>query len=133
MDYCGNSFASCPTHLREKIGKPDTGIRSRFSLTQVLDRPVTGRVFFEEVIRETYPCLASSSPARRGTWLGSQPVRAYREVSAHLASGEFGAGPPAAWPPTRAADARRSRLRRPVHRTQYARAHRASGMPVPVQ
>jgi hypothetical protein len=27
-------------------------LQAEFSLTQVLDRPVTGRVFFEEVIRE---------------------------------------------------------------------------------
>jgi hypothetical protein len=27
-------------------------LQSEFSLTQVLDRPLTGRVFFEEVIRE---------------------------------------------------------------------------------
>jgi len=28
-------------------------LQAEFSLTQVLDRPVTGRVFFEEVIRES--------------------------------------------------------------------------------
>jgi hypothetical protein len=27
-------------------------LQAEFSLTQVLDRPLTGRVFFEEVIRE---------------------------------------------------------------------------------
>jgi len=27
-------------------------LQAEFSLTQVLDRPVTGRVFFEEVIRK---------------------------------------------------------------------------------
>jgi hypothetical protein len=27
-------------------------LQAKFSLTQVLDRPQTGRVFFEEVIRE---------------------------------------------------------------------------------
>src|SRR5947207_8438898 len=28
-------------------------LQAEFSLTQVLDRPLTGRIFFEEVIRET--------------------------------------------------------------------------------
>ncbi len=31
-------------------------LQSEFSLTQVLDRPLSGRVFFEEVIRENVPC-----------------------------------------------------------------------------
>jgi hypothetical protein len=41
-------FRKLRTRLREKIGKPGTGIRSlflqaEFSLTQLLDRPVSGR------------------------------------------------------------------------------------------
>ena len=31
-------------------------LQSEFSLTQVLDRPQSGRVFFENVIRENLPC-----------------------------------------------------------------------------
>lgn len=31
-------------------------LQSEFSLTQVLDRPLSGRVFFENVIRENLPC-----------------------------------------------------------------------------
>ena len=54
---CGNGYGSCHIRLQPLIAGPDTATRSRFckrsfSLTQVLDRPVTGRVFFEEVIRE---------------------------------------------------------------------------------
>ena len=50
-------LAACRTRLRPGIGGRATGMSSRscraeFSLTQVLDRPVTGRMFFEEVIRE---------------------------------------------------------------------------------
>ena len=31
-------------------------LQSEFSLTQVRDRPQSGRVFFENVIRENLPC-----------------------------------------------------------------------------
>jgi hypothetical protein len=45
-------------------------LQAEFSLTQVLDRPTTGRVFFEEVIRETSISVAptrSSSSSNAGS------------------------------------------------------------------
>ncbi|MGH8586499.1 MAG: hypothetical protein ACREWE_10065, partial [Gammaproteobacteria bacterium] len=36
-------------------------LQAEFSLTQVLDRPLTGRVFFEEVIRENLDLAAEPS------------------------------------------------------------------------
>lgn len=54
---CGSGYGCCRTPMRS--GDRKAGYRyqisilqAEFSLTQVLDRPVTGRVFFEEVIRE---------------------------------------------------------------------------------
>src|SRR5690348_3076363 len=46
-----------PILFRPKIGKLDTDTRFRslqveLSLTQILDRPVSGRIFFEDLIRE---------------------------------------------------------------------------------
>jgi hypothetical protein len=45
-------------------------LQAEFALTQVLDQPVTGRVFFEEVIRENLD-IGRPSQVRRG---GSAPV-----------------------------------------------------------
>jgi hypothetical protein len=57
MRCCASGCVYCRIPIPPLIAKQDIDIRSsilqaEFSLTQVLDRPVTGRVFFEEVIRE---------------------------------------------------------------------------------
>ena len=57
MRCFGSGYASCPILSPPRIAKPDTVIscpscKIELSLTQVLDRPVSGRIFFEEVIRE---------------------------------------------------------------------------------
>jgi hypothetical protein len=57
MPSCANGCDDYPIPLPAKIVKPDTVInfpfsRSNFPSTQVLDRPVSGRIFFEDVIRE---------------------------------------------------------------------------------
>jgi len=57
MPCCGSGFASCRTPFTGKDRQAGyryqiSILQAEFSLTQVLDRPVTGRIFFEEVIRE---------------------------------------------------------------------------------
>ena len=57
MACCANGSASCRTRLPRKDRQAGyryqiSILQAEFSLTQVLDRPVTGRIFFEEVIRE---------------------------------------------------------------------------------
>jgi hypothetical protein len=57
MPSCANGCDDYPIPSPAKTVKPDTVInfpfsRSNFPLTQVLDRPVSGRIFFEDVIRE---------------------------------------------------------------------------------
>jgi len=54
---CANGWRGCPTPLTAAIGWPATATACRsccaeFALTQVLDTPVAGRIFFEQVIRE---------------------------------------------------------------------------------
>ena len=54
---CASGWADCRIPSRPRIAQAgyryDVSIlQAEFSLTQVLDRPLTGRVFFEEVIRE---------------------------------------------------------------------------------
>jgi hypothetical protein len=51
------SCAGCHSRSRAATAPPATAtsspiLQAEFSLTQVLDKPVTGRVFFEDVIRE---------------------------------------------------------------------------------
>jgi len=77
-------------------------LQAEFSLTQVLDRPVTGRVFFEEVIRENLDIgrpshvqlifdrkVTRRTPGRfrtRVIYRGRRPVSAYRlQKHAHQA------------------------------------------------
>ena len=54
--FSANGFNAYPIHSPAKIAGPVIATRSilqiELSLTQVLDRPVSGRIFFEEVIRE---------------------------------------------------------------------------------
>src|SRR6266487_2893353 len=57
IDCCASGCAACRIRFRRVIASPAIAMRSpsclaEFSLTQVLDQPVTGRIFFEEVIRE---------------------------------------------------------------------------------
>ena len=54
---CASGWRGCPIRSPPRIAQAgyryDVSIlQAEFSLTQVLDRPLTGRVFFEEVIRE---------------------------------------------------------------------------------
>ena len=54
---CANGWPGCRTRSPRRTGKPgyryDLSIlQAEFSLTQMLDKPVTGRVFFEQVIRD---------------------------------------------------------------------------------
>ena len=54
---CASGCGCCRIHITAKDRKAGyryqiSILQAEFSLTQVLDRPVTGRVFFEEVIRE---------------------------------------------------------------------------------
>ena len=48
-------------------------LQAEFSLTQVLDRPLSGRVFFEEVIRENLDLGGSPSGPRAGSGRGCSP------------------------------------------------------------
>jgi hypothetical protein len=54
---CASGWRGCPIRSIGAIGWPATATACRsccaeFALTQVLDRPVSGRIFFEQVIRE---------------------------------------------------------------------------------
>ena len=54
--FCANGCDACRIRFRHAIAPPCryqlSILQAEFSLTQVLDQPVTGRIFFEEVIRE---------------------------------------------------------------------------------
>ena len=54
---CASGWRCCRTRSPRRTGTPATAttspiLQAEFSLTQMLDRPVSGRVFFEQVIRD---------------------------------------------------------------------------------
>jgi hypothetical protein len=58
-------------------------VQAEFSLTHVLDQPVTGRIFFEEVIRENLDIGRPSQVSRRPRSkmrLGQAPVMQFRSL-----------------------------------------------------
>jgi len=78
MPYFESGYAGFPIRFPPEVGRPAIDTKSRFfeielSLTQVLDRPVSGRVSFEDLIRgaETWPMSGymerpMSSPSSAG-------------------------------------------------------------------
>src|SRR6516162_7150382 len=56
-NYSAAGWPACPIPLPRKIAPLATATtcpssKPSFSLTQILDRPLSGRIFFEEIIRE---------------------------------------------------------------------------------
>ena len=54
---CASGCGSCPTRSRPSTRPPATAmslsiLQAEFSLTQMLDRPVSGRIFFEQVLHD---------------------------------------------------------------------------------
>jgi len=77
IDCCASGCDACRIRFRRATAPPAIAtsssiLQAEFSLTQVLDQPVTGRVFFEQVIRENLDigrptrsawCSTARSPA----------------------------------------------------------------------